>query len=137
MIYPLANKWKWDFRDWDVNNDARVHWFIGLARMLNNLKLGYVSISQMGNSGWWQAVLKGNPDPRLIDSDIRDWIREFETSITWAYVHGVWSITEETLRLLSKATDGSETDRIKNIYGRLLKLIGLQRFETLFDLCRL
>lgn len=136
-IYPLANKWKRDFSHWDANNDARVHWFMGLARALNNFKLSYIVISQMGNSGWWQAVLKGSPDPRLIDSDIRDWIREFETSITWAYVHGIWSITEETLRLLSKATGGSEVGNIKNICGHLLKLLGLQNFETLFDLCRL
>lgn len=136
-IYPLANKWKKDFPHWDAGNDVRVHWFIGLARVLNNFKLSYIVISQMGNSVWWRTILKGNPDPRLIDSDIKDWIREFETSIIWAYVHGIWSITEESLRLLSKAMGGSEVGNIKNVCGHLLKLLDLQNYETLFDLCRL
>lgn len=133
-VYPLARRWKAEFPELDSGNDARVHWFIGAARALNNFKLGYICIIQMSNPIWWQPVVKCQPPP---ESDIKDWICEFETSVIWAYVHTAWMITEETFRLLSRALDGSEVAEIKNIYARILKLAAVQNLEPLFDLCRL
>lgn len=132
-IYPLANSWKNDNQSLYEQNDARIYWFIGAARMTNNLKLGYISLQSLGDIRSWQIIAKPVP----VESDIKDWLREYETFILWAYIHGLCTITEETLRLIYQARGKTETDEFKNIYDHLLTITNGSKYITLFDLFRL
>ncbi len=132
VVYPLANSWKVNYSSLYEANDARVYWFIGLARLLNNFKLAYIAIYQMGDTRWWQAVSKESNE-----TNIKDWIREFEVYVTWAYVHALCTITEETFRRLSVARGDIETGSLKSKYDKLLKDTNLLQYLPLFDLFRL
>lgn len=127
-FYPMAQKWRADFLDLYRQNDARVHWFVGVARMTNNLKLGYLSTL------YWSRIESWKPGCRPAESEMR----EFETFVLWGFVHGLSTTTEETLRLIWAALGQNETTNISSIHNSLLTMTGLKpRYEELFKLFRL
>ncbi len=132
-IYPLANRWKNDNQTLYEQNDARIYWFVGVARMTNNLKLGYICLQSLGDIRSWQTIAKSVPK----ESDVKDWLREFETFILWGYIHGLCAVTEETLRLVYQSMEKSETDDFKNICDHLLTATACGKYIALFDLFRL
>lgn len=132
-IEKIREKWP----EWEHGNDARWAWFTGAKKLLQTYQLGCVFIrDHLADAQWWKQ--------RALDYDetqIPDHMKEFNVFQTYGLSNGLFTITEESLRLIVRALDqnaGNQArDDFKNIYEYLLSCLSLNIHKDLFDLHRL
>lgn len=133
-VYPTAEFWKNKEPSWYRHNDARVYGFIGLARATNNLKMSYLFLSQCSDVSWWESL---DADGEVSERIIQDWLSEYETFISWAYILNVWTNIEETFRLIYAAQGKPRYEKIGLIYNKILKEAGQLFYSPLLEIWRL
>jgi hypothetical protein len=135
--YPLW-KVKYDTTPQEYQkHDARREFFVTLRVILQNAQLGYIfTRDQLCNEAWWKKQA-GEFRLRMADQAIR----EYFLMVKFFSVHATAMATEETLRAIIRSAPTiftvAPTAEFQSVHRHILKVIGLQRLEALFEIIRL
>ncbi len=132
-ISTIRAKWP----EWERNNDGRWAWFTGAKKILQSYQLSSVCIrDHLSHAEWWKSR-----SFEMTESEIPEHLKEFSVLQLYGLSNGLFTITEESLRLIVSALDPNACNEgrsdFKNIYEFLLSRVGLEKHRALFDLHRL
>lgn len=135
----------WDARDevmkqfptWDLRTDARLRMFGKAINVIGTAMLMMVNgQNNQGRREWWTAT--GNA--AIPESDIRVYLREYDTFVKVAFVQLLFSSIEASFRTFQREIDLSAcargTAEFASVYTWLLRRSNLERWIPLLDLLR-
>lgn len=124
--------------EWEKSgDDARWAWFTGAKKILQTYQLSSVCIrDHLTQVAWWKEH-----SFEVDEVQIPDHLKEFSVLQLNGLSNGIFTITEESLRLIVSRIDPSACSgrrgKFKSIYDFLLARLVLEKHAPLFDLHRL